>query len=684
MASASPAATTDPTAGTMEKKAVETVEITINGTPLTVPKGEYVVEVAKRLGIEIPVFCHHPRLKPVGMCRMCLVEVGMPGPDGAIRKMPKPQASCTLPVAQGMSVETDTPGIHKDRKGILEFLLINHPLDCPICDRGGECPLQNTTLFYGPSTSRFVEMKRHNKKAYPLSEHVELDLERCIQCGRCVRFTEEISGDSQLAFRFRGGAMQPATFELTNFDSKFSGNTIEICPVGALTNRHYRFRARPWDLQTSEAICTVCSNGCAVWFDHRVGKYMRTNGRTNELVNEEWTCDRGKFGHEFYNDPNRTETTFVRQGDALIAGDWANAYSQILPRFIEGGDSVAFLAGRTLSNESLHGLARFASEFALTSNLDWRMERRLDSALVPQVQTPITSLEDQKALFVLGAPLADEEPIVFLRVRKAWYKGGTQVVMAHSAATDVDSFATSLLHYREGTAHHLLDALHALAADESADILAACEETGLREDAVRAAARLVRGATILTTVGFGDEGPEAVGALDRLVKSGENSLNVYARGTNEFGASRILPNPDAPPARNTREILEACVEGKISSLWLAGLDLLAEYPDRGLAERALENVEFLVVQDLRRTPTSDYASVVLPMTAPAEEGGTFTNMDGRVQRLDKILQPLGHAKPVWRVMTEMSQRLRPGRPFITPEDVYEDLAKRVGFFAPSA
>ncbi len=676
MASAPPAATP---ATPPEKKAVETVDITINGIPLTVPKGEYVVEAAKRLGIEIPVFCHHPRLKPVGMCRMCLVEVGMPGPDGAIRKMPKPQASCTLPVAQGMAIETDTPGIHKDRKGILEFLLINHPLDCPICDRGGECPLQNTTLFYGPSTSRFVEMKRHNKKAYPLSEHVALDLERCIQCGRCVRFTEEISGDSQLAFRFRGGAMQPATFELTNFDSKFSGNTIEICPVGALTNRHYRFRARPWDLQTSEAICTVCSNGCATWFDHRVGKYMRTNGRTNEEVNEEWTCDRGKFGHDVYNDPNRLQTPFVRREEALVAADWSAAYAAILPRFVEGGDDVAFLAGRTLSNESLHGLARFAAEFALTGNLDWRMERRLDSALVPTVQVPIPALGDHKALFVLGTSLADEEPIVYLRVRKAWYHGGTKIVVAHSEATDVDSFAEVVLRYREGTAHHLLDALTALAADENADLERACEWTGLRHEDLRAAARLLPGAPLLTTVGFGDEGPEAVAALDRLAARGDTPLNVYARATNEFGASRILPAP--PTARDTRALLEACARGEIRSLWLAGLDLLAEYPDRALAERALENVEFLVVQDIRRTETSDYASVVLPMTAPAEGGGTYTNVDGRVQPLGKIIEPLGHAKPLWRVTTEMGQRLRPGRPFINANDVYDDLAARVPFFA---
>src|SRR5579862_8084308 len=229
------------------------VNILINDVDLQVPKGELIVESVKRLGLEIPIFCYHPRMKPVGMCRMCIIEVGFKGPDGTIKKMPKPQAACTLPASEGMAIYTDSQMVHTDRRGVLEFLLANHPLDCPICDRGGECPLQNNTLFYGPSTSRFVDLKRHLPKAFPLSRYVTLDLERCIQCGRCVRFTEEISGDSQLAFRFRGVSMQPSTFELSNFDSKFSGNVIEVCPVGALTNSTYRFRARPWDLETKRS-----------------------------------------------------------------------------------------------------------------------------------------------------------------------------------------------------------------------------------------------------------------------------------------------------------------------------------------------------------------------------------------------------------------------------------------------
>jgi NADH-quinone oxidoreductase subunit G len=336
----------------------ETVKIQVNSIELDVPKGEIIVESVKRLGLEIPIFCYHARMKPVGMCRMCLVEVGFTGPDGSVKMMPKPQAACTLPASEGMVVITDSELVHKDRRGVLEFLLINHPLDCPICDRGGECPLQNNTIFYGPSTSRFVEVKRHLPKAFPLSKYVTLDLERCIQCGRCVRFTEEISGDSQLAFRFRGANMTPSTFELTDFQSKFSGNVIEICPVGALTNAEYRFRARPWDLETKPGICTVCSNGCAVWFDYRVGKLSRINGRTNEQVNEEWTCDRGKFGHGFYNDPKRLKKPLIRRGDALVETEWPEVYGAILEAFSSGGKKIAALAGPMLSNEAYYLLQK--------------------------------------------------------------------------------------------------------------------------------------------------------------------------------------------------------------------------------------------------------------------------------------------------------------------------------------
>ncbi|HWA84266.1 MAG TPA: molybdopterin-dependent oxidoreductase, partial [Fimbriimonadaceae bacterium] len=545
---------------------------------IQVPKGELIVESVKRLGLEIPIFCYHPRMKPVGMCRMCLVEVGFKGPDGSIRKMPKPQAACTLPASEGMAVYTDTQMVHTDRKGVLEFLLVNHPLDCPICDRGGECPLQNNTLFYGPSTSRFVELKRHLPKAFHLSKYVTLDLERCIQCGRCVRFTEEISGDAQLAFRFRGASMQPSTFELTDFTSKFSGNVIEICPVGALTNATYRFRARPWDLETRPAICTVCSNGCNVWFDYRVNRMVRINGRTNEAVNEEWTCDQGKFGHEFYNGEKRLTKPLVRRGDVLVEASWPEAYDEIARAFVR--DESALLGGAENSNEDLFMARRvFKNQFA-SDHIDHRFQTHLPVfANLDLKQKPIASYESAGTILIFGTSLAVEEPILFLRIRKAWAKHGAKVIVVSDKPTDADAFAETVLRYKPG------------AELEAAQALAGKGEGGFPVDglaAVRAAMSGDKAAIVATQSIFNAaKGPEVVTAL-----AGLGELSVYGLLANDQGAQDLGFYSEA----GTHEILRRCESGRLQALWLLGADPFVLHPEPDLVRRAIENVSFLVVQ----------------------------------------------------------------------------------------
>ncbi|MHB8636687.1 MAG: NADH-quinone oxidoreductase subunit NuoG [Fimbriimonadaceae bacterium] len=645
---------------------IQTVTITLNGVELAVPKGELIVESAKRLGVEIPIFCYHDRMKPVGMCRMCLVEAGSKGPDGTVRMMPKPQASCTLPSSEGLIINTDTPKIHGDRRSVLEMLLVNHPLDCPICDRGGECPLQNNTLFYGPSTSRFVELKRHAPKAFPLSKHVVLDLERCIQCGRCVRFTEEISGDGQLAFRFRGAEMQPSTFELTDFDSKFSGNVIEICPVGALTSAHYRFRARPWDLETKPAICLGCSNGCNVWMDYRVGKVVRINGRVNEAVNEEWTCDRGKFGHDFYNADSRLASVLVRRNDRLEATDWPDAFRLIAEAF--SGGEVAALAGKHNSNEDLYGLREVLTETFGSNNLDYRMTRDLSTRPSKRVSTSIEALEHAPVIVVFGTSLADDLPIVYLRVRKAWVKHGARVVVASSKPTDVDSFAHLVLRYGPGSE---AQAVKALGGDA-----AAAKAAGFSAEAAAEAASLARGATIVTAETIYDV-PGASALVDGLIALGE--FNLFATGGNDQGAHElgILPGSGG---RDTKAILEGCARGEIKALWLAGVDPLTDYPDRDLALRALESVPFLVYQGHSRTEAAHYATVVLPQTAPAETDGTYTNCEGRVQRMRPVLAPPGQAKPGWKIFGELAIRIKPAAPPFHASDVMDRIASCVPAF----
>ncbi len=626
---------------------IPTVTITLNGVDLAVPKGELVVEAAKRLDVEIPIFCYHGRMKPVGMCRMCLVEAGSKGPDGSVRMMPKPQAACTLPCSDGLIINTDTDKIHTDRRSVLEMLLVNHPLDCPICDRGGECPLQNNTLFYGPSTSRFVELKRHAQKAFPLSKHVVLDLERCIQCGRCVRFTEEISGDAQLAFRFRGADMQPSTFELTSFDSKFSGNVIEVCPVGALTSAQYRFRARPWDLETKAAICTECSNGCNIWMDHRVGKVVRINGRTNEAVNEEWTCDRGKFGHDYYNADTRLKSVIVRQGDRPTESDWPSAFAALATAF--NGGEVAVLAGGQNSNEDLFALKTLFNDVLGSQNIDHRMTSDLTSRPERKVVTSIEGLEDSKLILVFGTSLSDELPIVYLRVRKAWMKNRAKVIVASSEATDADSFADSVIRF----------------------------EPGSELEAIKSLAEMAQGATIITTESIYNQ-KDGAKIVEQLGNLGD--LNVHATTANGQGAHELgfLPGKDG---KDTRAILEGCVGGSINALWLAGTDPLTDFPDQDLARRALENVPFLVYSGHTQTEAAHYASVVLPQTAPAEADGTYTNCEGRIQRMHAILEAPGAAKPCWKIAGELSVRLKPAAPAFHASQVMERISEAVPAFA---
>ncbi len=649
---------------------LETVRITVNEIDLEVPKGEMIVESVKRLGLEIPIFCYHRRLKPVGMCRMCLVEVGFRQDDGSVRKMPKPQAACTLPASEKMVVYTDSAMVHADRKGVLEFLLINHPLDCPICDRGGECPLQNNTLVYGPSTSRFLEMKRHLPKAFPLSQYVTLDLERCIQCGRCVRFTEEISGDSQLAFRFRGAAMQPSTYQLTDFDSKFSGNVIEICPVGALTSAKYRFRARPWDLETKPAVCTECSNGCNVWFDHRAGKFVRINGRTNEQVNEEWTCDKGKFGHDWYNSGDRLKAVLVREGDALRESSWAVAYSSIVVAFQGGGGSG--LAGPKLSNESLFLFGRMFKQAFKGGDIDFRWTR--DTAdLVGKVSSSISSLENRRSVLVFGR-VADESPMVFLRIRKGWFNHGTKVVVACQTDNEADSFAHAVLRYRAGAAGELAKGLSAMMQGQG-DVNAIASVTGVSADHLRRAAEaLDQDTAVVTTHALMNEqgGKDAIGAL----KSGAN-FNCYTLGANDQGAIEM----GIQTGRVTEAILQAAANGQIKALWLVGCDPLNDFHDRALATKALETVEFLVVQDTTMTESARYASVVLPMAAPAEQDGTFTNCERRVQRIKQAIPAPGESKPAWRIFSECLLRATNDVPFFNTREVMQAIASEHAVFA---
>lgn len=642
------------------------ITITINGIDLDVPSGELIVESVKRLGLEIPIFCYHPRMKPVGMCRMCLVEVGFKQPDGSVRKMPKPQAGCTLPASAGMVIFTDTEQVHRDRKGVLEFLLINHPLDCPICDRGGECPLQNNTIFYGPSTSRFTELKRHAHKAFPLSDHVTLDLERCIQCGRCVRFTEEISGDHQLAFRFRGSEMQPSTFGLTEFDSKFSGNTIEICPVGALTSSHYRFRARPWDLETRPGLCTKCPNHCNIWFDYRAQKFVRINGRTNEQVNEEWTCDKGKFGHDWMNSPDRLTQVLVRKGDSFQVQHWSDSYELLLQAFTSKKAEAGFLVGGEQSVETLALLKRFAHEVVETPLIGTAHQG------VSTVEDRIAELESRKSLLVFGASLADELPITYLRVRKAVTQRGVKLLSLHSRPDEVGSLAHESVLYRAGQEGSVAQALSALATGASPESVSGlCEAAGITSaDLARIAAAITEGTSVITTTAMAS--PEAANALQTMAHAKGAHFNQYAVDS-AAPACEVVGITEPANVGTAQQILEKAARQELKSLWIVGVDPFGLGLDPKLVSDALEKVEFLVVQGSLKSECAGYASVILPAAAPAEQEGTYVTADLIAQTVHQVLSAPGDAKAGWRIFAELILRAKPSKPYFGAREVREEL-----------
>ncbi|MBI1878116.1 MAG: NADH-quinone oxidoreductase subunit NuoG, partial [Chloroflexi bacterium] len=463
------------------------VTLTIDGVEVTVPKGTLIVEAAKRIDNEIPVFCYHGKLDSVGMCRMCLVEVGTPAIDPAtkqpqldengkpiIRFMPKPTTACTTPVSEGMAVKVNSEAALADRKAVLEFLLTSHPLDCPVCDKGGECPLQDLTIRHGPGNSRFdYEDKQHFPKKYPLGDLIVLDMERCIICARCVRFQSEVAYDPVLAIEERGRYAHIVTYSTPGFDSHYSGNTTDICPVGALTTRDFRFGARAWEMTNVPSICNHCSVGCNTVLGTRTGEIKRIMPRQNEAVNEIWICDKGRFGHHFNGSPNRLSTPLVRKGGEWVEASWGEALSLIAEKFgvikqAGGPNALGGLAGARLSNEDLYLFQKFFRQVIGTHNIDHRvglsagLEDDTAHTVGVGLGTDLGRVGKGATILVVGCDLDQEAPVLYLRVAGAACKRGAHVINAGGRRTKLDAQAKTSLRYRYGTAAHL--ALGLLAA----------------------------------------------------------------------------------------------------------------------------------------------------------------------------------------------------------------------------
>jgi len=655
-----------------------TVSFTIDGREATAAAGEFLIAAAERSGTFIPRFCYHPRMKPVGMCRMCLVEVG--GPRG-----PSLQPACYVPVTEGMEVVTESEAVKKAQDGVLEFLLVNHPLDCPVCDKGGECPLQDQTLAYGPGETRFVEEKRHWPKPIPISELVLLDRERCIQCGRCVRFANEIAGEAQIDFLGRGDAIEVNIFDGHAFSSYFSGNTVQICPVGALTATPYRFTGRPWDLDQVESTCTTCALGCRVAVQSSFNRVTRQLGIDSDPVNHSWLCDKGRYGYEAVNGEERVTEPLVRGEDGELApASWAEALEAVAQRLAavrdeRGPQAIGVIGGARLTNEDAYAWAKLAKGVLGTDSVDAQLGDGLPADLV--LGLPRATIDDAtsaRCVVVLAGDLREELPVLSIRLRGAALDDGVPVVELTPLRTSLTEWATASLPYRPGEPGALARALVSGARPETVDAdvwtaatgaLAGAGEGGegivvvlgrpsLAEheavvaDAALALAAAWPKAAFLPALRRGN----VLGALDMGLAPGVLPGRVGLDGGRAWYADAWGAAPEAP-GRDCAGILAALAEGDMGALVLLGADPLADFPDARTAAAALEAAPFVVAVDSFLSSSSATADVVLPAVMHHERSGTTTNIEGRITRVGQKIVAPGQCWPDWMIAAELAARL---------------------------
>ncbi|MBA4864558.1 NADH-quinone oxidoreductase subunit G [Streptomyces sp. PSKA54] len=636
------------------------VSLTIDGIEISVPKGTLVIRAAEMLGIEIPRFCDHPLLDPAGACRQCIVEV-----EG----QRKPMASCTITCTDGMVVKTQltSPVAEKAQRGVMELLLINHPLDCPVCDKGGECPLQNQAMSVGDPDTRFEGKKRTFAKPVPISTQVLLDRERCVLCARCTRFSNQVAGDPMIELLERGALQQVGTGEGDPFESYFSGNTIQICPVGALTSAAYRFRARPFDLVSSPTVCEHCSGGCATRTDHRRGKVMRRLAANDPEVNEEWICDKGRFAFRYAQLSDRIEYPLVRNAESgdLEPASWPEALEAAARGLTGARGRTGVLTGGRLTVEDAYAYSKFARVALDTNDIDFRARvhsgeeadflasrvagrgRDLDGTGVTY-----SALEKAPAVLLAGIEAEEEAPGVFLRLRKAWRKHGQRTFALASYATrGLEKAGGMLLPAAPGTETEWLDALasgvglegdgakasEALRAEGSVIVVGerlAAVKGGLTA-AVRAAT--ATGARLVWIPRrAGERGAIEAGALPSLLPGGRPATDPRAR--DEVAAAWGLAELPHRYGRDTGQIVDAAATGELGALLVAGVEV-ADLPDPARAREALHEVGFLISLEQRPSEVTERADVVLPVAAVAEKAGTFLNWEGRARPFEAALKP---------------------------------------------
>ena len=638
---------------------IDEVRLTINGREVAAQKGDLVIAAAQRVGDYIPRFCYHERMSSVGMCRMCLVDVDSGRGPGL-------QPSCMITVAPGMVVNTRSPAALAAQEGIIELLLAQHPLDCPVCDKGGECPLQDQSFSHGPGESRYVEEKRHFEKPIPISDLVLLDRERCILCDRCTRFADEVAGDALIHFSSRGNDTQITTFPDEPFVSYFSGNTVQICPVGALTAKPYRFKARPWDLEQSESTCTTCAVGCRTVVQSSQDELLRYQGVDSDPVNWGWLCDRGRFNFEAVNSDDRLSAPLVRVDDELQPTTWNAALARAAELITEakavgGAGSIAVLGGARGSNEDAYAWARLAHDVIGTPHVYPQMGDGAQINLLGFDRATIDEAANASTIILMAPDLKEELPVLYLRLRDAAQKRRSRIIEFVQKRSGLSLHAWKTIEYHAGG---ITDAVAACSADPdivrqlaTGDVVVVAGRANLAEhplevgNGVVAALQLVPDAKVLPALRRGN----IVGAIEMGLVPGEGGMSVLG-------------------------IAKAAASGNVECLVLLGCDPLADFPDTDLARRMMAGAPRIIAIDTFLTKSNASADVVLAAAAYGEKRGTTTNIEGRISTLSAMVTPRGTSRPDWMIATELAELLGGDLGVSSVDDLTDAISANVAGF----
>jgi NADH-quinone oxidoreductase subunit G len=653
----------------------ETIAFTLDGLEVNAPAGTMLADAAKYGDVEIPVFCYEPKLgQPVGACRMCLVE---------IEGIPKLQTACSTPVRDGMVVFTQTDRVKEAQEAIVEFLLINHPLDCPVCDKGGECPLQDISMGWGGGRSRFIEPKRHFVKPLALSPLIAIDRERCILCYRCVRFSQEISEDHQLVLQERSAQTYVSTFDGHPYVAPFSGNIIELCPVGALTSQPYRFRARPWDIEGSGSVCTLCPAQCNVEFTVRDERVLRVLSRDHAGVDDGWLCDKGRFAYQSIHIDSRVTHPLLRVDDELVPVSWERALDEAAAGLRSAGAETGAVAGGETTNEEGFLLAHLMRGGLSSSHLDSRtggtLSLDLHAALhAPERQACVADLEFAHAVLVLDCEPVDDAPVLDLRIRKGVRRNAVKLAVATSRPSSLDLNAAAVARFAPGAGEAFCAALNAALGGERAVVAELAVAAGADAAEIEALAAVLADAGEDVVIVYGERlthGPRAEHAArallnvsGRLLTAGHDGCGLLelpaganGRGLREVG---VLPNagpgltPVRSPGLDSAGIAAAAASNQLEALYLLHVDPLRDMPNRRLWRKALARAPMVVAHAAFLSEGLwEHANVVFPAESYAEKEGTVTHPDGRVQRLRPAIARPGAVRAEWQVLADLCRRL---------------------------